>query len=89
MPVVKDFITDVRQFVLKQFPLARKQMVQDGDALLEGGLLDSQGMLEVVIFIEQQFGVVVADEDLTPDNFKSIETIAAFIHFKRNSTEQA
>lgn len=80
----RDLNIDVRQFILKKFPLARKQQINDSDALLESGMLDSQGVLEVVNFVEQQFSIVVADEELVPENFQSINRIAAFIQSKTN-----
>ena len=73
---------EVREFILKKFPLARKQRITDRDDLLESGLLDSQGVLEVVSFIEQRFSVVVADDDLVPANFQTIAQIAGFIERK-------
>ena len=77
--VRNDLNTDIRQFIIKKFPLARKRQIQDSDALLETGMLDSQGVLEVVGYIEQTFSITVADEDLVPENFQNINRIAAFI----------
>jgi acyl carrier protein len=71
--------TDVREFIIRQFPLARKRGIKDTDALLEGGILDSQGVLEVVTFIEQEYGISVPDDDLVPDNFQSVERITAYV----------
>ena len=79
----KDLNTDIRQFITKKFPLARKRQIQDADALLETGMLDSQGVLEVVGFVEQTFSITVADEDLVPENFQSIDRIAAFIEARQ------
>ena len=72
----------VREFILKQFPLARKQQVKDSDPLLESGMLDSMGVLDVVTFIEQKYSISVADEDLSAENFHSIDRIAAFVESK-------
>jgi acyl carrier protein len=80
--VETDSKTDVRQFILKKFPLARRHGIQDSDPLLESGMLDSQGVLEVVTFIEQAFSINVADEDLVPENFQTIDRIAAFVQSK-------
>lgn len=80
--VKADINADVRQFILKQFPLARKQGVKDSDALIEGGMLDSQGVLEVVVFIEERFAITVADEDLVPEHFQTIDRIGAYIQSK-------
>ena len=71
--------TDVREFIIKQFPLARKRGIRDTDALLESGILDSQGVLEVVTFIEQEYGISVPDDDLVPENFQSVERISAYV----------
>jgi acyl carrier protein len=80
--VGRDLNADVRQFILNKFPLARKQRIRDSDALLESGMLDSLGVLDVVAFIEQEFSISVVDEDLVPENFRTIDRIVAFIQSK-------
>jgi acyl carrier protein len=72
----------VREFILRQFPRARKQQIKNSEHLLESGMLDSLGVLEVVTFIEQEYGFRVSDEDLVPENFQTIDRIAAFIRSK-------
>jgi len=69
----------VRQFILKQFPLARKRQIRDSDALLESGMVDSLGVLQVVNFIEEEFSIKISDDDLVPDNFQTIDRITALI----------
>jgi acyl carrier protein len=81
--VRNDLNTDIRLFITKKFPLARKRQIQDSDALLETGMLDSQGVLEVVGFIEQTFSITVTDEDLVPENFQNINRIAAFVEARQ------
>lgn len=82
MLVENNLNSNIRTFIIKKFPLARKRQIQDSDALLETGMLDSQGVLEVVAFIEQEYAISVADEDLVPENFQSIDHIANFIQSK-------
>jgi acyl carrier protein len=72
----------IRTFILEKFPLARKQQIKDSDPLLESGVLDSLGVLDLVSFVEQEFSVHVADDELTPENFQTIDRIAAFIESK-------
>lgn len=48
--------------------------------LLETGILDSLGLLRLVVFIEARFGVTIGDTDLLPENFTSVETICAYLH---------
>ena len=76
----------IREFILEKFPLARKQHLKDTDALLETGILDSLGVLDLVSFIEQKFSIGMTDEELMPENFQTIERIAAFVASKKNST---
>jgi|HubBroStandDraft_6_1064221.scaffolds.fasta_scaffold985383_2 acyl carrier protein len=74
----------IRKFVLDKFPLARKQQIKDSDPLLESGVLDSLGVLDLVSFVEQEFSVHVADDELVPENFHSIETLASYVQRKTN-----
>ena len=52
-------------------------------ALVQSGLIDSTGILEIVAFLESTFGVHTADEDLAVDNFGSIATIVRFVLAKQ------
>jgi acyl carrier protein len=78
-PVTSDLAARLREFILKRFPLARKHQIKNSDPLLESGMLDSMGVLEVVTFIEHEYSIGVSDEDLVPENFQNIDRIAAFI----------
>lgn len=80
--VTSELAASVREFILKQFPLARKHRIKNSDPLLESGMLDSMGVLEVVTFIEQEYSIGVSDDDLVPENFQSIDRVAAFIQSK-------
>ena len=80
MPAIEN---DVRQFVTDNFLFGRKNVSLAGDdSLLEEGLIDSTGVLELVMFIENKFEISVADEDLVPDNLDSINCLIAFIETK-------
>jgi len=68
--------------VIEKFPLAKRKDLTDSDNLLETGVVDSLGILEVVTFLESEFKLEVSDEDLVPENFQSIISIAAFVRSK-------
>lgn len=51
----------------------------DDASFLEEGIVDSVGIMELVLFIEENFGLTVDDEDLTPDNFDSVDRLAEYI----------
>lgn len=48
--------------------------------LFESGIMDSTGVLEVVLFIQQRYGLAVPDEDLVPEHFSTLGRIATYIN---------
>ena len=52
------------------------------DSLLEQGVLDSTAVLELVMFVEETFGVAVLEHEVVPENFDSINALAAFVQDK-------
>lgn len=55
----------------------------DGDSFLSNGLIDSLGVMQLVSFVESEFAVRVDDTELVPENFDSVERVAAFVERKR------
>lgn len=53
------------------------------DSFMENGVLDSMNVIELVVFLEQRFGVQVADHEIIPDNFDSIDKLASFVRSKQ------
>jgi acyl carrier protein len=82
MSRTRDLNDQFRQFILKQFPFARHNTFGDEDSLLERGIIDSMGVLEVIVFMEKTFGITVSDEELTPQNFQSINSLSAYLMSK-------
>ena len=74
----------IRSFLTRQFPLIKN--VGDDQPLLGGGLIDSLGILEVVSFLESEFKIAVADEELLPENFGSVRSLSSFVQQKTNGT---
>ena len=52
------------------------------DNLIESGIIDSMGIQKLIGFLESRFSIHIADEDLIPENFESIESIESFIKKK-------
>ena len=76
---------DIRQFIVENFLLSRDaSLLRNSDSLVELGILDSTGALELVGHLHDRYGVTVKDEELHPDNLESIDKIAAFIERKRS-----
>ncbi len=60
-----------------------RQTVTEDSPLLDSGIVDSTGILELVSFIEKEFGVRIQDEEIVPEHFDTVRSIAAFIATKR------
>jgi len=73
--------TLVREFITTTFPADGDDHPADMD-LLEGGVIDSIGVLTLVTWIEEAFGFVVDDEDVVPENLGSIAGITAYVERK-------
>ena len=58
----------------------------DDASFLEEGIVDSMGIMELVMFVEENFAMTVDDEDLVPDNFDSVSRLAAYIRLKSPAT---
>jgi acyl carrier protein len=84
---LEEITSQIRTFVLNHFPLTRQRSIQNGDPLLDSGIVDSLGILELVDFLEHTFGMTISDEDLIPENFHSIQSIALFVKHKKMLTE--
>ena len=74
----------LRQYIIENFLFGNENAsLDDGESFLESGIIDSTGILEVVGFLEDEFGFEVTDEDLVPDNFDSIDKLIAYIEKKQ------
>jgi acyl carrier protein len=78
-------ISAVRAFVLCTLAPARGLgAVGDDESLVDSGIVDSLGVFQLVAFLEETFGLRIADEDITPENFGSIVAIVRFVEERKN-----
>ena len=66
----------LRQFIQDAFFV---DQVGDDESFLASGIIESLGIMQIVAFVESEFGVAVPDADLVPENFDSINRIAAYV----------
>jgi len=78
-----DIKNKVREFITSNFYVADPAALEDDASLLDRGIIDSTGVLEVIFFIEENFGLKVEDSEMLPENLDSIERIAKFIALKK------
>ena len=77
----------IQKFILENYLFSTdRSALGFDDSLLGRGIVDSTGMLEIIMFIEEQLGVTVKDEDMIPDNLDSVNRIAAFVESRRKVT---
>ena len=57
----------------------------DEDSFLENGIIDSTGVLELILFLEESYGIKVEDSEVTPENLDSFIAIQKFVQQKNNN----
>ena len=80
MKTMTDNKEKIRQFLIEKIARAKKiDHINDQDNIIENGIIDSMGIMQLVAYLEGTFTVKVKDEDIVPENFESINIIAAYI----------
>ena len=75
-----DISATVRRFIGENFTFREEvEVLSDDASLLDAGIIDSTGVLELVCFLESTFGIVIADEEMLPENLDSIAAISAYV----------
>ncbi len=70
----------VRQFILKNFLFTDDDAaLADGASLIQSGVIDSTGVLELITHLEESLGIRVPPEEMVPANFDSIDAICAYL----------
>lgn len=73
--------SDIKNYIAKNLLFSDNGFIYADDAsFLEEGIVDSVGIMELVAFVEENFNVKVKDEDITPENFDSVDRLAEYIH---------
>jgi acyl carrier protein len=72
----------LRTFIWKRFPAVRASALSDDASLLDAGVIDSLGVLDLAQFIAEELRIELGDEDLTPENFKSISALTRLLSRK-------
>ena len=83
MPSPDAIEQEVRQFLRDNFPLSADGVtLAPEDSLIEVGVIDSTGVLELIGFIEERYEIEIADEEVLPENLDSIANITRFVGTK-------
>ena len=79
----------IREFVMKTFPLARKNGIKADEKWLETGMMDSLGILDLVQFLEKEFAIHVSDDELLPENFESLNSVVSFVNARQGGVAKS
>ncbi len=74
---------EVREFVINNFLFGDGSSLQDDKSFLDSGIIDSTGMLELIMFLEQTYGIKIEPEEMVPENLDSVNRVAAFVAKKQ------
>jgi acyl carrier protein len=75
---------DIREYIIDNFLFGEPGNLSDDTSFMEGGIVDSTGILEIVGYIEEKYGISIGDAELIPENFNSINNISKFLERKLN-----
>ncbi|MDP1664619.1 MAG: acyl carrier protein [Methylobacter sp.] len=74
----------IRQYIMENLLFTEDESVlQDSDSFLDGGIIDSTGVMEIILFIEETFGIKINDSEMLPANLDSVDKLADFIQRKQ------
>lgn len=78
--------SQIKKFIANNFLFsADTTAIDDEQSLMQTGVLDSTGVLELIQFVEETFGIKVPDEDMLPANFDSVRAIASYVQRKQQA----
>ncbi|MFC1633199.1 acyl carrier protein [Planctomycetota bacterium] len=77
-----EYIKEINTFIVEQFLFGEGDALKDDTSFLEEGIVDSTGILELVMFLEEKYGIKIEDSELVPENFDTLDNIAQYMEKK-------
>ncbi|MBD3219890.1 acyl carrier protein [bacterium] len=79
-----DATSQIRSYIIESFLFGdASPLTDDRMSLLDNGVIDSTGVMELVAFLEDDFGLTIRDEELVPENLDSVANLASFVERKQ------
>ena len=75
---------EIRAYLLSHRAQQNSAMCGDGDSLLQAGIIDSMGMVDLIAHLETAYGIIVDEDEMTPENFDSVDAVVAYIAAKKS-----
>lgn len=70
---------ELATFIEKNLIADGRTRIDDATALIDEGIVDSMGLMQIVTFIESRTGLRISDDDVTPDNFETVAAIGQLV----------
>lgn len=83
------YLDTVRNFIVENFLFGDGEALKEDTSFLEDGIIDSTGILELVFFLEETYGMKIEDDELVPENMDSLQNIARFLERKLSESPAA
>ena len=80
-----EIINTIRNFIIENFLFEEDENLKEETSFLENGSLGSTGILELIAFLEETYGIEVEDEELIPQNLDSIANVAQYVRKKQGA----
>jgi acyl carrier protein len=77
-----DYTQNIREFIIDNFLFGEQQEIKSETNLLEKGIIDSTGVVELVSFLEETYNIIIEDDELISDNFSTLNSISTFLDTK-------
>jgi acyl carrier protein len=77
-----DYTQIIRVFIIENFLFGEQQEIDSGTNLLEKGIIDSTGIVELVSFLEETYNIIVEDDELVSGNFSTLKNVSDFLEKK-------
>lgn len=88
--MVETFASDIRTFIVSNFLFGQEgKGFADDQSFMESGIIDSTGLLELVSFVEEKYGISIGDRELVPENLDSLRNISHMVARKLAATPAA
>jgi len=77
-----DYIEAINKFIIENFLFGDDNNLKTDASLLENGIIDSTGVLELISFLEETYGITIEDDEMIPENLDSMNNINNFLKKK-------
>jgi acyl carrier protein len=79
-------VNELREFIATNFLFSDDCALGDADSFLHTGILDSMGVLQIIVFLEERYQITLTDDEIVPDNLDSIQRLKIFVDRKLTGT---